>query len=254
MPHKTLEQLLNHSSDTTVKPIIGNKDIEIVPPAPALTPSSLQFEPWPIEKINQLIDSPQIESHLQDIYTALASNVTINEKLNALIYFESIIDNSNVSNRLINSAFVSLLVKLLKSVKSPGVKQRLCSVIGLLVRHSTVIDNELAESEVCNTLVEVMDDKSEKVRRRAIAALGEYMFYAATQLDEENYDPVWDLSQQAIDLIVKCLKVTDEDDIVRFYACKTLENICAQSTRAGKKFATNETLCKLLAIQQASQS
>jgi len=53
-------------------------------------------------------------------------------------------------------------------------------VIGLLVRHSTVIDNELAESEVCQALIEVMEDKSDKVRRRAIAALGEYMFYAAT--------------------------------------------------------------------------
>jgi hypothetical protein len=30
-----------------------------------------------------------------------------------------------------------------------------------------------------------MKDKSEKVKRRAIAALGEYMFYAATQLDDE---------------------------------------------------------------------
>jgi len=140
---------LNHSSDTTVKPIIGNKDIEIVPPTPALTPSCLQFEPWPSEKFNQLIDTNQIESHLNEIYQALASNVTINEKLNALIYFESIIDNSNSANRLINSAFVGLLVKLLKTVKSPGVKQRLCSVIGLLVRHSTVIDNDLAQSEVC---------------------------------------------------------------------------------------------------------
>lgn len=43
-----------------------------------------------------------------------------------------------------------------------------------------MIDNELAESEICSTLVEVMDQTSEKVRRRAIAALGEYMFYAAT--------------------------------------------------------------------------
>lgn len=120
-----------------------------MPAAPALTPSCLQFEPWPSEKINQLIDTNQIESHLNEIYQALASNVTISEKLNALIYFESIIDNSNSANRLINSAFVGLLVKLLKSIKSPGVKQRLCSVIGLLVRHSTVIDNELAQSEVC---------------------------------------------------------------------------------------------------------
>jgi len=30
-----------------VKPIAGNKDIEIVPPPPALTPGSLKFEPWP---------------------------------------------------------------------------------------------------------------------------------------------------------------------------------------------------------------
>lgn len=105
-----------------MKPIIGNKDIEIMPPVPPLNLSSGSFEPWTPDKINAMIDSPQIESHLQEIYTVLASNVTINEKLNALIYFESIIDNSNVSNRLINSAFVQLLVKLLKSVKSPGVK------------------------------------------------------------------------------------------------------------------------------------
>lgn len=36
-----------------------------------------------------------------------------------------------------------------------------------------------------------MEDKSEKVRRRAIAALGEYMFYAATQLDDETYADIW---------------------------------------------------------------
>jgi serine/threonine-protein kinase ULK4 len=168
--------------------------------------------------------------------------------LNALIYFESIIDNANVSNRLINSAFVSLLVKTLRSVKSPLIKQRLCSVLGLLVRHSTVIDNELAESEVAQALIDVMEDRNEKVRRRAIAALGEYLFYAATQLDEENYDQVWDLSAHSIELITKCLNIQEEDDIVRFYACKTLENICAQSTRAGRKFATSDTLKKLLCI------
>jgi len=49
------------------------------------------------------------------------------------------------------------------------------------VRHSTVIENDVAESEVSSQLVEVlMRDKNEKVRRKAVAALGEYMFYAAT--------------------------------------------------------------------------
>lgn len=92
-----------------------------------------------------------------------------------------------------------------------------------------------------------MDDKSEKVRRRGIAALGEYMFYAATQLDEENYAPEWELSSESINLIVKLLSLL-EDDIVRFYACKTLENICAQSLKAGKRFCTAETIKKLLEI------
>jgi serine/threonine-protein kinase ULK4 len=111
--------------------------------------SNLTFEPWPVQKITELIDSPEIETHLTEIYKALAGQVTINEKLNTLIYFESIIVNSNVSNRLINSMFVAMLVRMLKTIKSLGVRQRLCSVVGLLIRHSTVIDAELAESEIC---------------------------------------------------------------------------------------------------------
>lgn len=74
----------------------------------------------------------------------------MNEKTNILLYFESIIVNSNVSNKLINSAFMNLLVKMMKTMKSLQVRIRLCSVIGLLIRHSTVIENELAESDICN--------------------------------------------------------------------------------------------------------
>lgn len=90
--------------------------------------------------------------------------------------------NSQVSNRLINSAFMSLLVKMLKTIKStPPIRVRVCSVLGLLIRHSTVIENDVAESEVCSQLVDVlMKDKNDKVRRKAVAALGEYLFYAAT--------------------------------------------------------------------------
>lgn len=52
----------------------------------------------------------------------MASSGTVNDKLNVLCYFESIILNSNVANRLINSAFMGLLMKLLKNVKSPHLK------------------------------------------------------------------------------------------------------------------------------------
>ena len=71
-----------------------------------------------------------------------------------------------------------------------------------------------------------MKDRNEKVRKKAIAALGEYMFYAATQLDDEQADSCWEISDEAINMIVISLKNT-EDETVRFYACKTLENITA---------------------------
>jgi serine/threonine-protein kinase ULK4 len=78
----------------------------------------------------------------------MAASGTVNDKLNVLNYFETIILNSNVANRLINSAFMSLILKLLKNVKSPNLKLRLCSIIGQLIRHSTVIGNEVADSGV----------------------------------------------------------------------------------------------------------
>lgn len=186
VPVKTIDQLLMHNSDTAVKPIIGNKEIEKIQggetQTPQYDPSALSFVPWSSEQVLQKIETPFIETHLHDLYNAISSQHTsVNEKVHALLYFESIVVNSSVSNRLINSEFMNLLVRMLSTVKTPQIRVRVCSVIGLLVRHSTVIENEVAESEVCSQLVEVLlRDKNEKVKRKAVAALGEYMFYAAT--------------------------------------------------------------------------
>jgi serine/threonine-protein kinase ULK4 len=78
----------------------------------------------------------------------------------------------------------------------------------------------------------LLKDKNDKVRRKAVAALGEYMFYAATQLDDEAADPCWEIRDDAINAIIKSLRVdttTPEgsDETVVFYAVKTLENITA---------------------------
>jgi serine/threonine-protein kinase ULK4 len=85
---------------------------------------------------------------LSEVYNSIANNTTINEKICALQYFESIIINSNVSNNLINSVFMALLKRMLEQIKSPMIKIRVCSVVGLLIRHSTMIDNELAEIDI----------------------------------------------------------------------------------------------------------
>ena len=153
--------MLIHNSDTAVKPIIGNKDIERQGTLDYRA-GELPFEAWNAETVAQKIDSMQLETHLHEVYNAMGASSTVNEKLNVLIYFESIILNSNVANRLINSAFMSILMKLLKNVKHPHLKMRLCSILGQLVRHSTVIGNDVAESGLSSLLCEVVKDKEAK--------------------------------------------------------------------------------------------
>jgi len=121
--NKTVEQLLIHNIDTSVKPIIGNKDIENQSEL-RYSLQYLSFNPWKIEDIIDTINSHNIENHLSEVYSAIAGN-SPQEKIHALAYFESIIVNSNIANRLINSAFVDLFVKVLKSAKSTQIKQRL---------------------------------------------------------------------------------------------------------------------------------
>ncbi len=76
---------------------------------------------------------------------------------------------------------MNLLINLIKSVKNSNVKIRIASIIGLLIRHSTVIENELSQLGIANVFIDVIkNDKSDKVRRRCAAGLGEYLFYGAT--------------------------------------------------------------------------
>lgn len=174
-------------------------------------------------------------------------------KIHALAYFESIIVNSEVANRLINSAFVNLFVKVLKSAKSTQIKHRLCSIIGLLVRHATIIENDRADLGIWEALMEHVNDANDKVRRKSMAALGEYLFYAATQLDDEQADPIWEISDDAINCIIQLIS-EENDSIVKFYAWKTIENITAQSIAAGERFATPEAATSLLNIFLKSEN
>jgi hypothetical protein len=57
IPHKSIEQLLMHNSDTAVKPIIGNKEIE-KQVDPIFDVSQLSFQPWNSEQILQKIETP----------------------------------------------------------------------------------------------------------------------------------------------------------------------------------------------------
>lgn len=62
---------------------------------------------------------------------------------------------------------------------------RVCSIIGQLIRHATVIDNELAELDITGAFAKIAKEKNDKLKRKVLATFGEYLFYSATQMDEE---------------------------------------------------------------------
>lgn len=243
-----IQELLFHSSDYTVKPIIGNRDIE-KPAEVTFNITGLGVNPWSAEEVLSKCETPALSEHFHSIYTILSTPV--GDKANLLNYFETLILNSAVANKLINSEFVSLFVKMLRSSKSQNTKLRICSIIGQMIRHATLISPDLSTMGLSQILAENLKDKNDRLRKKAIAALGEYLFYAATQMDDTS-SADWEIPTIMFTTILKLVKSTDEE-ILRFYACKTIENICAQSKKAGLKFAVSEIASHLISILLTSK-
>lgn len=236
-----LDEVLVHQSDLAVKPIVGNRELERTESAAVLT--RLPIKMWTLEEVAGKCERPEFEMHLNEIYAAV-ENCQITEKTSVLNYFERIILNSGIANRVINSLFVGLLLKLLKTPRQPVLKTRICSIFGQMIRHATVIEPNLATSGLAPSLCDLLKDPNEKLKRKAMAALGEFLFYSATQMDEEGSDPVWEVSKAYLQAVVRSLK-PGEDETVRIYAVKTVENVLAQSKQAALRLATAD-LCPLL--------
>ena len=174
--------LMNHPTDSQVKPIVLNRRIEVVP-EPHFDASALPFEPLTIA---DMLAAPQaeLEAFLTRVYRSVAHSSPINEKVNTLAYFETLCCDTAAANVLINSSLMTLFVRMLRASKAPALRIRLTSAMGLLLRHATYITEELAASGVVTVLTECLRDKNERVRRRAMATLGELLFYIATQQHE----------------------------------------------------------------------
>jgi hypothetical protein len=88
-------------------------------------------------------------------------------QVNTLAYFERLCCDTAAANILINSSLMSLFVRMAKAFKSPPLKIRLASVMGILIRHATYITDEvakhLAQSGLVDILCTMVQDKSDKV-------------------------------------------------------------------------------------------
>lgn len=114
-----LEYLVN-PSDRSVKPIIGNPDIEKLEEFEYST----SVDDFTLLSNNDLatLAKEDLEEFLTKIYKSAVANTTMKEKLNLMNYLVYFVQGSNNANLIVESLFMDLFVKWLKTVKTKSFK------------------------------------------------------------------------------------------------------------------------------------
>ena len=239
---KVFKDLCHHASDITVRPIVSNHRIEVVQDAPH-DAEKLPFKDLSVDEMLATSTS-ELEAFLTRIYRSVAHPSNVQEKVNTLAYFETLCTEVSSANVLANSSLMSMFVRVLASSRSAPLKIKLCSILGLLMRHATHISDEFAKSDAAKVLAETMSDENSKVRRRAMAALGELSFYVATQ-KRPDASQVWGITDRVVDVFIDTLE-REEDEITKHYACKSIENIVSHESSTWIREAFAE--CRVASI------
>lgn len=292
----TAEKLLLHSSDTQVKPIVGNKAIEAVERLPFRS-ASLPFPYLDTSDIAKLT-AAELEAHLTLIYKALqkanaeaaktSKDILLSERSQMLSYLCALAPSAEVANIVLNTNFLQLLLRLIRTPESKttsgtagtsGTLSRsgsasssrlatntaspaavtlrvtAATVLATMLRYATFIQPPSAKNKdehLLPSLVAILRDSQRmdaKLKKRAVAALGETLFYVSSQEGEGSTDK-WNVPLAAFAVLVKCLK-DDTDEIVRHYAAKTIENVLAHGClEFRRRLATIEVASRLLELSQ----
>ena len=178
-----------HQTDRIIKPIIGNKSIEDTATISYYI-SKLPFKPLKKDVLREMMNNEKelknVENYLYEIYNFLnqfQEKNDIDNLLNILKYFETIVYDRELANNLINTSFIQLFISFLKKVEDEQVKTRCCCIIGYLVRYATIIEVPLDKYGFCENICDVIknaNDNSDLIKK-ASATMGEYLFYVATQ-------------------------------------------------------------------------
>ncbi|MCO5574854.1 hypothetical protein L7F22_028647 [Adiantum nelumboides] len=258
-----ISQALWHPSDLAVRPIMVYKRSEGLA-EPGYDSRTLPFDPISISDLMKLSDE-ELELFLNKVLGSISGNTSLSEKLNTLKYLETLCTNVEGANALINSPLMHMLVKMLRTSKPPALRIQVIFTMGLLIRHATLIEEDLASSGIITVLSEGLRDKQDKVRRCSMATLGELLFYIATQNEgsprtasgsdavakESKSASAWQVPSTLVALVASILR-KGEDDVTQHYALKTIENICSQGGEWSARFTNHAVLENLCYIFKAS--
>ncbi|KAH9765569.1 serine/threonine-protein kinase RUNKEL [Citrus sinensis] len=255
----SLSQVLWHPSDLSVRPVMpsrkADKVSEVFP--------SLPFEALKASDFVKM-SKEQLDALNARILAVLNGNSSIGEKQNVVRYLEMLSSNADAANILTSGPIMLVLVKMLRLSKTSALRVQLASLIGLFIRHSTFINDDLANSGILGSLTDGLRDKQEKVRRFSMAALGELLFYISTQNEHarDSNPPEspskdsrtasgWQVPNSLISLVSSVLR-KGEDDMTQLYALRTIENICSQGGHWVARFTSQDVISNLCYIYRAT--
>jgi serine/threonine-protein kinase ULK4 len=229
--------------------IVANGVIEDIK-RPHCSIDALTFAALSAGYLNSTAPQPELETHLGLAFQSLASGGAddVNAQMNVLAYLHSLAHVPRVADTVINSALLPLLLDLVRRNRSSALRTVVVTLLGLLVRHATIV---VPNDEFVVTLADLTREASPPLRRRAVAALGELLFYIATQgEDEASVTPAWTERSVGAAALVASLADSERDDTVKHYAARTIENTLAQASCAGRDLglASDDVRGRLVAL------
>ncbi|XP_065836497.1 serine/threonine-protein kinase ULK4-like isoform X2 [Oscarella lobularis] len=249
---KALEDILYHSSDSAVSPIFSSNKMNKIPvlkwESKALPFSTIAIKDF--KEIKQSVmdvhltaieQSLQLGSRSAGSRKSVGSVTSPATKLHVAAYLVHLSQDADAANYIVNSPLIQGILAVLKSGQTSDLKFRLCLVLGNLARHATLISQDLNLSELLLTLTEVVREnlKNVQLRQTLIAAIGEYMFYVASEEREGRRLPRWEIPQSAYSLMTRSLR-DESAPSVQIYAAKTIDNMTTTSGRHVEVFANQD--------------
>ena len=250
-----LSNLILHQTDRIIKPIIGNKIIE-ENQVLSYNRNLLPFTPWKKDNLKEMMannnDIKNVENYLYNIYSSFeesSQKKNYDVLLNLLKYFETLAYDREIANNLINTSFIQLFIEFLKEIKHEQILTKCCCIIGYMIRYATIISaplNKFGFDDIMSKVIKESNDDSDLIKK-ATATVGEYLFYVGTQEEAPDNNNEWRINKKYLDLLLYCLD-KKRNEIVNFYAIKTIENLCILTKVSTKYFGKNDFFDKILQI------
>jgi len=231
-------EMLFCASDLQVRPIVGNKKIENVPPS-NYDASTLPFEHLQPADLEAMA-AEELDKFLIGVHRGLGGKTAVSAKVMMLSYVEHLALSPTIADSVLNSELGLLMVRILRETKSVPLRAKVAQSLGALIRNAAFISPDLQQGGALVALAGGVRDRDPKVRRRSMAALGELCYYIASQGEPETADGVeglgceaeadeWSLPAATLSVLLRAL-AKGEDDIVQHYAAQALDNLCTQLT------------------------